>query len=205
MNKKIIIGVLVFVLIIAIGVGIYLNSLNQINSENKEVVSTHQHSFTEATCEQPRICSICGETEREPLGHTIHYGKCERCGNKQNEEQGLELSNTILEINNNTTKCNNIITSANLNSPSNCYSKFFEASLKIKDNNTYLTKVIELCGDYSETTKIKEICNTLILTDISISSSDTESLTNFLKDFKEYLLNMEKLMNEMSAFAKLFV
>lgn len=31
----------------------------------------HEHTWTDATCTQPKTCSECGETEGEPLGHTF--------------------------------------------------------------------------------------------------------------------------------------
>ena len=31
----------------------------------------HTHTWEEATCTTPKTCSTCGETEGEPLGHTV--------------------------------------------------------------------------------------------------------------------------------------
>ena len=31
----------------------------------------HEHSWTEASCTEPRTCDVCGATEGEPLGHEI--------------------------------------------------------------------------------------------------------------------------------------
>lgn len=38
------------------------------------------HKWSEATCTEPRKCTVCGETDGEPLGHTTDSGKCGRCG-----------------------------------------------------------------------------------------------------------------------------
>ena len=38
------------------------------------------HKWKDATCEEPKICEVCGETEGKPLGHTVKYGECSRCG-----------------------------------------------------------------------------------------------------------------------------
>ena len=39
------------------------------------------HTWTEADCTTPKICSICGATEGEALGHVGKLGEtCERCG-----------------------------------------------------------------------------------------------------------------------------
>lgn len=34
------------------------------------VASNHEHEWEAATCETPRVCKTCGETDGEPLGHT---------------------------------------------------------------------------------------------------------------------------------------
>lgn len=44
----------------------------------------HQHSWVEATCTTPKTCSICNETEGDPVGHTWEVidgvMKCSVCG-----------------------------------------------------------------------------------------------------------------------------
>ena len=37
----------------------------------------HEHTFSEATCESPKICLECGEIEGEPLEHTFSEATCE--------------------------------------------------------------------------------------------------------------------------------
>jgi len=54
----------------------------------------HEHTWTEATCEEPRKCSECGETEGEALGHEwveatcIAPKTCTRCGKTEGEALG---------------------------------------------------------------------------------------------------------------------
>ncbi len=54
----------------------------------------HQHSFTEATCIEPKTCSVCGETEGEALGHTWLEADCDNpktcsvCGATEGEALG---------------------------------------------------------------------------------------------------------------------
>ena len=38
--------------------------------------SSHEHEWEEATCETPRVCKTCGETDGEPLGHTWQEATC---------------------------------------------------------------------------------------------------------------------------------
>lgn len=41
------------------------------------------HQFSEATCISPKVCEICGETEGEAWGHIYNTdGLCDRCGEK---------------------------------------------------------------------------------------------------------------------------
>ena len=60
------------------------------------VASNHEHEWEAATCETPRVCKTCGETDGEPLGHdwiapTLEAPyTCARCGEQQGEP--LQLS-----------------------------------------------------------------------------------------------------------------
>ena len=45
-----------------------------------DVVPTAEHTWQGADCTNPRICTICGETHGEPLGHDYVNGTCTRCG-----------------------------------------------------------------------------------------------------------------------------
>ena len=53
-----------------------------------------KHEWREATCTEPKTCTICGETEEEPLGHDwtkvtcISPRTCMRCGETQGEALG---------------------------------------------------------------------------------------------------------------------
>ena len=38
--------------------------------------SSHEHEWEAATCETPRVCETCGETDGEPLGHTWQEATC---------------------------------------------------------------------------------------------------------------------------------
>lgn len=47
--------------------------------------SRHEHSYAEADCVNPAVCSKCGETLGDALGHTTIVGVCGRCGEVQNK------------------------------------------------------------------------------------------------------------------------
>ena len=54
--------------------------------EIKEEGSALDHSWKEATCEEPKVCERCGKTEGEALGHNWDFatGECTRCGTECN-------------------------------------------------------------------------------------------------------------------------
>ena len=59
-----------------------------------EPLPKHEHVWEDATCTEPRICSVCGETEGEPLGHTWEDATCTEprtcsvCGETEGEPLG---------------------------------------------------------------------------------------------------------------------
>ncbi|MGN0338677.1 MAG: hypothetical protein ACI4EE_14380 [Lachnospiraceae bacterium] len=38
----------------------------------------HEHTFSEATCTEPKTCTVCGATEGEPVGHSFEDATCTR-------------------------------------------------------------------------------------------------------------------------------
>ncbi len=61
------------------------------------------HEWEEASCEVPKTCSLCGETEGEALGHAWAEATCEApstcdgCGNTQGEALGHEWVDATCE------------------------------------------------------------------------------------------------------------
>lgn len=51
----------------------------------------HEHEWADATCTEPKTCTVCGETEGEPLGHKMTDATyqapatCEVCGETEGE------------------------------------------------------------------------------------------------------------------------
>lgn len=58
----------------------------------------HEHRWAEATCTEPRTCTVCGETEGEALGHDWQDATCTaprtcaRCGETEGEALGHTLT-----------------------------------------------------------------------------------------------------------------
>lgn len=76
------------------------SSVEEVSSEetSSEVVSSHTHTFSKATCTTPKTCS-CGETEGKALGHTWKDATCTTpktctiCGNTTGLLAGHKFSN----------------------------------------------------------------------------------------------------------------
>lgn len=64
-------------------------------SDETEITTTaHEHTFEDATCTLAKTCSVCGEAEGEPLGHSwtkatcTTPASCSRCGEVDGEANG---------------------------------------------------------------------------------------------------------------------
>ncbi|MBO4901437.1 MAG: WG repeat-containing protein [Lachnospiraceae bacterium] len=63
----------------------------------------HEHEWEEATCDKPKTCKTCGETEGEALGHDIIEATCEepmtcrRCGKKKGQALGHDWEEATCE------------------------------------------------------------------------------------------------------------
>ena len=45
-----------------------------------EEITEYNHDWAEATCQTPKTCKICNETDGETTDHSTHRGKCTSCG-----------------------------------------------------------------------------------------------------------------------------
>ncbi len=49
-------------------------------AETEVTETAHEHNYLDATCTSPKVCTDCGETYGEALGHDYVDGKCTVCG-----------------------------------------------------------------------------------------------------------------------------
>lgn len=68
---------------------------NQSNNDNNtptnispSLTTSHTHSYSPATCQNPKTCTACGQTEGETIAHDSVDGKCSMCGLDYFEELG---------------------------------------------------------------------------------------------------------------------
>ena len=76
-------------------------ALLAIEAKAAEEEAAHEHSWMEATCTEPKTCSICGETEGEALGHSWIEATCTEpktcsvCGETEGEALGHDWGEPV--------------------------------------------------------------------------------------------------------------
>lgn len=55
-----------------------------------EAIQKLEHDYKEATCSDPKTCSLCGKTDGKAKGHEYVGGKCTVCGGKQKNYKKLD-------------------------------------------------------------------------------------------------------------------
>lgn len=74
--------------------------------------SKHEHSYENATCEEPKTCEDCGKTKGEALGHSFTEATCEepktcsRCGKTEGYSLGHEFRDATCTKPKTCTVCN---------------------------------------------------------------------------------------------------
>ena len=74
-TTRILAAILSIIILIATFTSCNLNSGN-----NQQTETQHKHTWKNATCEEPKTCSGCGESEGVPLQHKYVDNNCEYCG-----------------------------------------------------------------------------------------------------------------------------
>jgi len=64
-------------------VGMY-NDAPQMKNAWMKSFEAHEHKYSKPTCDKLSVCSICGATEGEILGHNFVDGICDVCGTSEN-------------------------------------------------------------------------------------------------------------------------
>lgn len=140
------------------------------------------HNFIEATCETPQICDRCNVTGQEALGHTIDVGKCDRCG----LYQGKDIINSILEkltyANTQTDLALTIQTSG-----TDYYKDFLSGISYYESAKVEYESALDLCGDYSELAILKaDIQNLIDALPVTVYGDDEKSLDLYLDDLTSF-------------------
>lgn len=157
----------------------------------------HEHSFTEATCTEPKVCLECGEIEGEALGHITDMGPCERCNTIVNEEaifKMVEKQQKANEYSNDAyKKLANGIT----------YEGCVSASTQLKLVEKSITEMVDLCGDYDFLKNVKAAGRTVLsyIPD-AVSGNTVDEMSDFATEFVLYLDSMKDLALELKDMAE---
>lgn len=161
----------------------------------------HQHTYSEANCKNAAVCSECGETIQEALGHTSSVGVCLRCGNVQNEDLVNTLNTCfaeIMDIGNNLISCVSCI--ADLDDDTQ-YNKFQIADGYVSDMKNLYSSIIASCKNISE---LDNLVYQITLLQNScpdaIQGNDATSLANQTFLYQLYLQQISSSFNYFSEY-----
>ena len=157
----------------------------------------HEHSFSEATCTEPKVCTECGEIEGEALGHTTDMGRCENCSTIINEELILEVAAKQQRANKYSDGAYSYLASGI--TYDGCLSSITQLKLVEKS----ITEMIELCEDYEFLKDVKSAGEDVLeYIPTSISGNSVDEMSNFATEFVLYLDSMRSLAVELQDVAK---
>lgn len=152
---------------------------------------SHEHEYSEATCIEPKTCTICGETDGEALGHTVDIGICSRCGEAVAKEDLLAIADLMSTALDNDDEINTYLEKGN-----NAYSfedtvTYYKKAAAIYDNQIItLAKIANIISKYSEFDPMKkDLADALaveIITPMSSSREDWLDFFNSAIDFASY-------------------
>lgn len=66
--------------------GVNVRTCSLCGDSYRETLPPAGHTYQEATCLLPQLCSVCGTAGEEPLGHRYQKGLCSRCGEPDPED-----------------------------------------------------------------------------------------------------------------------
>lgn len=169
---------------------------------SSQVACGHTHSFIDATCTESKACTECGETEGEPLGHLIDVGLCSRCNKIVSEDVIKEVMTYLGNASEAANASTNEVKKANTSSSTDMFTRFSKADgnlIVVKEN---MQKAYELCDGYTGLDEIKEAVEN-VLADIpsKISGSDSDSLMNWLNEYKTFLSTISNTFSTVADFA----
>lgn len=95
-DKKISLLIVGFVLLCFCACGGQKKVTYQPQPESTTEQTTHTHIYSDANCVLPKICTDCGETEGDELGHDYVNNKCSRCGEIDPDSLPIKLNDLFL-------------------------------------------------------------------------------------------------------------
>ena len=125
-----------------------------------------EHDWQDATCTEPKTCSVCKLTEGEALGHTTRFGKCSTCNEYvyDLQQEFDEICSAFIDAQRDIEYAVDYYEDASYSYYSS--SVYFNWSVKsFNDASRDMRIAINACGNYSEFADIRknlETCQTQI-------------------------------------------
>jgi hypothetical protein len=167
-----------------------------------EIGEKTDHTWQEATCEEPETCSVCKKQQGEALGHGQRIGYCARC-----KEYVTELLPNYNRIVKNFNEAVAYMTTAAENAGYARTSYYFresytyEAQVALQNAKKSLKKISKACGSYWEFSSIKSDIDAAysdlsywsvyscsyyqVLSELSDACDDIENTTDKIKKYEE--------------------
>ena len=151
--------------------------------------SLHTHQWEEATCDQPKTCSKCGETEGEALGHTTDAGLCTRCNGlleadliNKIERKISNFCNTMDNINDEANDLQYYVDNMDL-----FYLEIAGINGRFYSATSNLGDIIDLCGNYQGLSNLKSKAQAAFdaIPDGNVEYSEY-SINNWVDQFNAY-------------------
>lgn len=160
------------------------------------------HKWIEATCTSPKTCEICGETEGDPLGHAVDVGLCSRCGKIANEQLLNEIVGYFDKASEAGNKAISIVDGADTSSLSQMYSSITSAQKQLDTVKTNMQSMYDACGDYEGLSSLKSQADKVIKAiPGNPKGSDKDSIVSWLQDYASLLKTMSNAFAEMASYA----
>ena len=146
-------------------------------SGTKENKTVHEHTWVEATCTSAKTCSVCGEIEGNPLGHTVEFGLCSRCNTVQGKDIFDEISKKMDAIAQSEDEENSIM--------ENVYSYDDLLALEpvYQREKQLYQDIYDLCGEHDELKTLKnDVDYTIKCIPDEVNVYDQYSLNSFVSE-----------------------
>lgn len=155
--------------------------------QTTETDDVHIHEWIEATCYEPKRCSLCNETEGSELGHSVEMGVCDRCGTFVNFEVIQEILNLYGMVQDYSTPMGLSDAIDNEESVFGMYCAALNDTLDYSMAQSYLKDIVKACGNYSYLSKTKDAAQKAAdSAPVSLNGDDKEALIDFLEREDKY-------------------
>lgn len=142
------------------------------------------HIWSDATCDNPRVCTICKEEDGEKLGHLYVNGVCTRCS-KMDEDYVSPLISFVIEdkINELINHKNSILTNINSKELSDSILTLFDKCIANIKNAESISSVNELADKC-----LKDVYNLIPLANgdydfTNLNDTDKKEILSLLDDY----------------------